>query len=206
MILNVAKAPNYKHADQMPIDIRIDGTSFDLSELYDTDSTLSSSKNHIVTGTVETEARNATSDVTAFFRGAGYAMNDTGTIETCQYDGVTCYRAKVMPTVSAISHNEGYAVGGQTLTITGTSLDGAAVTVTVDGLACEVQTISVTELTCITSAKTIDPDAVAPLSYIGQQGLNRYRYGAADLHRSWRPLIDTEDQVSKMIWTAIDIA
>ena len=35
----------------MPVDIRIDGTSFDLSEIYDTDSTLSSGTNFI-TGTV----------------------------------------------------------------------------------------------------------------------------------------------------------
>jgi hypothetical protein len=59
-------------------------------------------------------------------------------METCAYDGVTCFKAKIMPTVSDISHNTGYAEGGQTMTITGTSLDGTNVSVTVDGISCNV--------------------------------------------------------------------
>jgi hypothetical protein len=74
-------------------------------------------------------------------------MNDTSTIETCAYDDFTCYRVKVMPTVSAVSHNAGHAEGGQLMTITGTSLDGA-VSVVVDDMDCEVQSISLTVVTC----------------------------------------------------------
>ena len=123
----------------MPLDLRIGGTSLDLSALYNSDSKLWANNRNYVTGIVETDIRNATAEVTAFFRGAGYAMNDTSTIETCAYDGVTCYRAKVMPTVSAVSHDEGYGAGGQLLTISGTSLDGVdAVIVTVDGLPCAI--------------------------------------------------------------------
>ena len=109
-------------------------------------------------------------------------MNDTSTIETCAYDDTTCYRVKVMPTVSAISHNAGHAEGGQLLTITGTSLDGDTVTVTVDDLACDIESISQTELTCTTSKKTIDLGASTPVSYIGQQGLNLYGFGSGNYH------------------------
>jgi hypothetical protein len=118
------KAPHYKHASQLPVDMRIDGTSMDLSAIYDSDSTLPTNYMNYVAGTVQTDIRNATGAVTAFFRGAGYAMNDTSTIETCAYDDVTCYRVKVMPTVSSVSHNAGHAEGSQLMTITGTSLDG----------------------------------------------------------------------------------
>lgn len=114
----------------------------DLSALYDESSTLAKNALQYVTGQVMTEYRNATAEVTAFFRGAGNSMNDTTTIETCAFDGVSCYRVKVLPTVSAVSHNEGFAEGGQLLTITGTSLDGTTVSVTVDDLACAVQSIS----------------------------------------------------------------
>ena len=131
------KASWYKHASQLPIDLRIAGTSVDISDYYDTDTILSSDWLNFVSGTVQTDIRNSAADITAQFRGAGYAMNDTSTIDTCEFDGTTCYHVRVMPSVTAVSHNEGYAQGGQLLTITGTSLDGD-VTVTVDDLPCEV--------------------------------------------------------------------
>ena len=53
-------------------------------------------------------------------------------------DGKTNYTMKLMPTITEISKNEGYAAGGQTLTIDGTSLDGDNVSVRVDGEVCEV--------------------------------------------------------------------
>ena len=84
--VNPMKATKYKHENELPIDLRIDGTSFDLSELYDTDSTLEKEKRAYVTGKVTNEERNATASVSAFFRGAGYAMYDTSTIQTCAYD------------------------------------------------------------------------------------------------------------------------
>ena len=165
--INPKSAPNYKQANQLPIDLRIDGTSMDLSALYDEDSTLSKNKLQYVTGQVVSEYRNATAEVTAFFRGAGNSMNDTDTIETCAYDGVSCYRLKVMPTVSSVSHTEGFAEGGQELTITGTSLDGTSVSVMVDDQECAVRSVSQTEVTCTTAKKSVDPNAAVPASYIG---------------------------------------
>lgn len=130
-------------------------------------------------------------------------MNDTSTIETCLYDGISCYRLKVYPTVSAISDYDGSSMGGQDLKITGTSLDGATVTVTVDGLPCEVKSTSTAEIICTTSAKVIDPLAVAPISYIGSQGLTRYFFGNSNgMHDTWRNNID--DAVDRMIYPNLD--
>ena len=87
------------------VDLRIGGTSLDFEGWYDKKSTLKHNAVEPVTGKVNTEARSASSSVTAFFRGAGYARNDTHTLETCSYDGTDCYSVKVMPTVNTISHN-----------------------------------------------------------------------------------------------------
>jgi hypothetical protein len=120
-----------------------------------------------VTGKVNTEARSGASSVSAFFRGAGYARNDTNTLETCSYNGTDCYNVKVMPTVKTISHNQGFAEGGQNLTITGTSLDGQ-VSVTVDGQPCDVKKVSSDSVTCTTSSKVIDPNDKLPDFHVGQ--------------------------------------
>ena len=204
--LNPKNTPYYKHPDELPVDLRIDGTSIDLSEMYDNESILGRDSKAYITGTVKTDFRNANGAVTAFFRGAGYAMNDTDTFETCGFDDVNCYSAKVMPTVSSISHNAGHAEGGQLMTIQGTSLDGAAVTVTVDDIPCSVQSISQEEVTCLTGKKTIDPNAQRPASYIGQQGLNLYSFSEHQSHDDWRNEIDSDSMISKTIYTAIDLA
>ena len=92
------------------------------------------------------------------------------------------------------------------LTITGTSLDGDSVVVTVDDTPCDVKSISQTEITCLTGKKIIEPNAQIPASYIGQQGLNYYAFSGTHYHDGWRSLIDTENFVSKSIYTAIDLA
>ena len=126
-----------------------------------------------------TEQRNATANVTAWFRGAGYAINDTTSIMNCLYDGDECYSVRVLPTVSAVSADTGYAAGGQELTITGTSLDGDIenVQVYVDDVPCVVQSTDEYEIKCHTGSKVIDQSAVAPDAYIGSQGLKRWIFG-----------------------------
>ena len=51
---------------------------------------------------MKTDVRNATGEVTAFFRGAGYAMEDQATIETCTYED-SCYKVKVLPAITEVS-------------------------------------------------------------------------------------------------------
>ena len=98
------------------MNIRFDGTSFNYTNGYTdnlADTAHSIDNNHFayVSGKVETEERNATSHVSAFFRGAGYAMNDSS-IDTCLMDGTTCYGVKIMPSITNVSHNSGFAAGG----------------------------------------------------------------------------------------------
>ena len=92
-----------------------------------------------------------------------------------------------MPTVKAISHNQGFAEGGQNLTITGTSLDGQ-VSVTVDGYPCDVNKVSSDAVTCTTRSKVIDPSAELPDAHVGQQGLMRYTWNntGSHPHNNWR--------------------
>ena len=154
--INPKNAPNYKKSTDLPLQLRIDGTSLDLTNKYDETINLSKNKLNFVTGVVDAEQRrNATAEATAFFRGAGYAMNDTQTMPVCLYDGVTCYNSKVMPTVSSVSHNSGFHTGGQNLTITGTSLESDNVVITVDDLPCVIKNQSDHSIICTTTPKTI---------------------------------------------------
>ena len=129
------------------MDIRIDGEALDYTDTYN-DNDLENfglrRYREYVTGRAKAVDRNENSSLTAKYRGAGHSMNEKSTV-TCLYDGVTCYSVKVMPTVSGISANAGHAEGGQTLTISGTSLDGETVSVTVDGEPCTVDDSSISK-------------------------------------------------------------
>lgn len=192
MTLSMNKACEYKRANDMFADLRIDGTSFDISPWYSTDDYNRGTWAYI-TGKVETDQRNSSAEVSAFFRGAGYARRVAEDMNHYSLDGSSSYQAKVMPTVSSISHNQGYAEGGQEISITGTSLNGDNVTVTVDGLPCEdVQKVGTTGLTCRTSKKN-NPNAPSPDAYIGQQGLKM----------THKPNGQDEQEI---LWTALDLA
>ena len=120
----------YKKENELPIDLRIDGESFDLSAIYDTTSALWH-KREFVTGEVKARRRNSNASVSAAFRAAGKAMMDPVTSRTCLYEGVgdQCYDVKVKPTITEVSSTTGYAAGGQVVTFKGTSLDGDTVSV-----------------------------------------------------------------------------
>lgn len=160
-LINVKNTPNYRKAGQDLIDLRFEGTRV----TYDSGKTDGISENGYMDGLVNgagarlsfvlnTEERNTTSAVTAFFRGAGYALQGNA-FDQCLLDG-TCYGVKLMPTVKSLSSNSGFANGGQNLTITGTSLDGA-VTVTVDGLPCTVREVTSSYVVCTTTLKEMPP-------------------------------------------------
>ena len=202
--INPKSAPNYKSAYALPVDVRIDGVSLNFTETYDEDDNLSKNTLNWATGTVNTDIRNATAGVTAFFRGAGNAMEDTTSLPTYLYDG-SSYIVKVMPTVSSVSHDYGYGEGSQTLTIEGTSLDGDDVTVTVDDLTCELVSYSETQIICKTAKKVIDPNEVSPDAYVGQQGLTRYVFNSTNKswHTAWRDHI-ADSMTDQDIWPNID--
>lgn len=176
----------------------------DLSENYDTSSSLWTNR-EFVTGVVETEARNSGASVSALFRAAGLALMNKDTLPTCRYDD-TCYDVIVKPTISEVSSTAGHAAGGQVVTFKGTSLDGKAVQVEVDGVECRVLSVAETEITCETGEKILDPGAVAPLSHVGGQGLTRYNIARAGWGLDWRSALATDRFISQEPWPAIDLS
>jgi hypothetical protein len=80
--------------------------------------------------------------------GAGNAYNLENSAKHCNFDNTDCYNVRVMPAISGISASGGYTSGGQELTITGTSLNGTAIAIEVDGTACTVTSSSIQEIKC----------------------------------------------------------
>ena len=91
---------------------------------------------------MRTHGRTAQSHVTAWFHGAGYAYKEAAAARTClpsaEGDPLDCYDVRIVPAIERISHSIGYTEGGQELTITGTSLNGTATTVEVEGVECKL--------------------------------------------------------------------
>ena len=194
----------------MPIDLRIDGESFDLSANYDTTSTLWSSR-EFVTGEVKAQRRNSNASLSAAFRAAGLSMMDQRTAKTCLYEGVgdNCYYVKVKPTITEVSSTTGYAKGGQVVTFKGTSLDGDTVSVEMDGVECKVLSKSETEVTCKTGEKDTSSSGTPPPAFIGMQGLTRYnfeRWSWSPDHDTWRTRLSTASFISQEPWTAFDLS
>lgn len=79
----------------------------------------------------------------------------------CNFEGDECWNVRVHPLIESIDASEGYATGGQELTISGFGLKGDA-EVLVDGVICKVTATSDDEITCKT-------DSVARLSTTGYQ-------------------------------------
>jgi hypothetical protein len=72
----------------------------------------------------------------------------------CNFDGTDCWYLRVHPKIESLSSSEGSENGYQTLTISGQGLNGTDITVTADGVACDVQSASFTSLTCLTGANS----------------------------------------------------
>jgi hypothetical protein len=78
----------------------------------------------------------------------GYAIHDPVTMNTCGYDGVTCYEAKTVPAIYSIDQKEGYVTGGQVITVKGFGFGSGTIKPTIDGVACTVLTQSADTFTC----------------------------------------------------------
>ena len=79
----------------------------------------------------------------------GY-QHDEATVKTCNYAGDDCWKIRVHPKVESVSHDYGFTTGGQQLTISGQGFNGTNVSVSVDGVACEVQEAAYDQITCTT--------------------------------------------------------
>ena len=63
-----------------------------------------------------------------------------------------CWTVRTHPSVVSVSQNEGYLAGGQKLVIEGTGLKGTNVQVSVDGVACNVHSVTMEKIICETGA------------------------------------------------------
>jgi hypothetical protein len=168
--VNPMEAPNYQSKNDLPIHIKLDGTRLDTTEYMDVGDKLDKGTLQYVRGTVQSRARNSNADLSVWFRGAGSALKNTASADTCNLDG-SCYSVRIMPTVDSVSASAGYTTGGQDITVTGTSLDGN-VDVTVGGVPCEISSVSESSVTCQTTETALDGNAQT--AYVGQHGLRHY--------------------------------
>lgn len=109
-------------------------------------------------------------DWTVRFRGAGYPVPNLQTAYHYSWDASDSYIARQVPSIETISASGGYTTGQQQLVITGYSLDGSAVSVSVGGVDCPLSSITETELVCTTQETVLDGSASAP--YLGQHGVH----------------------------------
>ena len=70
-------------------------------------------------------------------------------------------------------------------------------TVNVDGLPCEIESIGLNEVVCTTAKKVIDPSAAVPTNYVGQQGLTRFSFPSSVGIWDWRSSVDTDAMTKK---------
>lgn len=99
-------------------------------------------------------------------------------MKTCNYDETDCYYVKSIAVVDSFEHTTGYASGGQYLEFRGTRLLGEENTVvTIDGVACEIQTSKLTKETgtCLTGAASTSTSGSYG-DYVGGYGLRRAMY------------------------------
>jgi len=91
---------------------------------------------------------------------------------TCSFDEQDCYTNRILSRIDSVSANEGYVTGGQTLEITGKGfgIDLSAVSIDIDGVACDLKTITDTKLTCMTNPRDAGISTV-DVSQPGQHGL-----------------------------------
>lgn len=67
----------------------------------------------------------------------GYAV-DMSTLLHCNYAGNDCWKVRTHPTIANVSAESGYTTGGQTLYLDGHGLNGTDISVTIDGVVCDV--------------------------------------------------------------------
>lgn len=95
-------------------------------------------------------AMNSTDPKVLFWNGLAMLMRRS---THCNFANDECWRVRVHPTITSISSNTGYTTGGQNFTISGNSLNGTNVYITVDGVNCSIIEHGLSDITCVTGAK-----------------------------------------------------
>jgi hypothetical protein len=206
IFVNPKYCGNYRKDDEPMLDWRVGGAMVDMTGYMDEFTTLYNRVNY-VKGKIMTEERSLDADVRALFHGCGFSHRDDGDGHRCNVDQSDCYTVRVHPTIESISQAGGYTSGGQKLRLTGTSLDGATITVMVDDTPCNVLDEGHTdhEMFCETWPKLGDLEPPKPY-YAGEHGLHRSSYNNTDPRANADNLDDLEDQGNFTIMTSFEIA
>lgn len=150
-------------------------------------------------------------DVVARFY-TGHAYKRT-TSYHCDYDGTDCWYVRVHPKIESINHSSGTQNGYQTLIISGQGLNGTDISVTADGVECQVQSSTDTSLTCLTGPNSSPTTSGSEMP--GQMGLVKTVYTAASRpdygdftgnvdERSAALVFETTDRYEQLLDETID--
>ena len=81
------------------------------------------------------------------------------------------YADTATPTVSALSQRYGKVTGGESLTITGTGFVNGSTTVTIDTIACVIQSVSATSIQCTLGSRPGDQPNPSLVVFVTAKGL-----------------------------------
>ena len=99
---NPMQTPNYKNSDEVPFEFKLDDQRINVTDTISTSSTLSKNTFQNIRGTVTTKARNQDVDFSVEFSGAGKALKNGASADTCLLDG-SCYTMKILPSIQGVS-------------------------------------------------------------------------------------------------------
>jgi hypothetical protein len=81
------------------------------------------------------------------------------------------YSATQTPTITAITPRYGNVVGNELVTITGTNFVDGSTHVKIDGITCAVQSVSATQITCLTGSRPGDQPNPSFVVFVDGSGI-----------------------------------
>ncbi len=124
LVMNPRSATDYKRADMMAADIRLNGARF-LNDEYKENFKMSKWNTNYLRGTVRSNKVTKEAELDVWMRGAGHAMRDDFTAKSCSMDGEDCFFARVYAHIDSISESSGSVSGGQEILLEGGNFGGA---------------------------------------------------------------------------------
>lgn len=191
------------------VSIKVDNNFIGFEEWIDEDTTYSGFYRNYVTGTAGENDVNTTSMPEMFFY-PGRATNTLPQMTTCSYDNDTCYQMMTVAKVDSVNFDEGYTTGGQNISIEGYGFTHGDISITVDGVDCEVTSYSQYSVNCETgessSVSTTGTNTVGGQgvrfsqynysSWIGIDSISSYTPTAEYIHTSLASTFNLGDWVS----------
>lgn len=135
-------------------ELSIDGFLNNWEETIDVDKRLHSWRDDELRAVVGDQKPNRASKPRARFITGDSALRNTA--EHCNFAGDDCWNVRTHAKIESISANQGNTNGGQELTIKGWGFENGA-DITVAGVACQVKSQSMEDVTCITGENPNGP-------------------------------------------------